>query len=82
MLAIHERLAELFTLSRQRRLTASEEAEQQQCLHVNASYCWEMSRLHNESLLADLTGDTEWQQELSEQMLELRDMGRLPKRRK
>ncbi|CAH1054113.1 hypothetical protein PAECIP111894_00258 [Paenibacillus pseudetheri] len=45
MLPVHERLAELFTLSRLRQLTASEETEQQQCLQVNATYCWEMARL-------------------------------------
>lgn len=82
MLPVHERLAELFTLSRLRQLTASEEMEQQQCLQVNATYCWEIARLQNEILLAEQTTDTQWHQEICAQMFELRITGRLPKRPK
>lgn len=81
MLPVHERLAELFTLSRRRRLTASEEAEQQQCLQVNATYCWEMCRLQNEAQLAELTNDTVWNQDITAQMFELRVTGKVAKRR-
>jgi hypothetical protein len=82
MLPVHERLAELFTLSRQRQLTPAEEAEQQQCLQVNAIYCWEMARLNNEALLAAHTDDAEWQQDIGARMFELRVTGTVPKRRK
>jgi hypothetical protein len=80
MLPVHERLAELYILSRRRRLTASEETEQQQCLQVNAVYCWEMSRLQNEAFLADQTADEQWHQDICAQMFELRMTGKVPKR--
>ncbi|GGF72567.1 hypothetical protein GCM10010912_17160 [Paenibacillus albidus] len=82
MLPVHERLAELFIISGKRALTPAEEAEQQQCLQVNARYCWEMARLKNEALLAGLTGDAGWDQEIAAQMFELRTTGRVSKRRK
>lgn len=82
MLTVHERLAELFILSRQRRLTTTEEAEQQQCLQVNAMYYWELARLNNEALLAASTEDAEWQQDIGAQLFELRVTGRVPRRRK
>lgn len=81
MLAVHERLAELYTFSLKRQLTAAERDEQQHCLHINAVYCWEMARLNNEALLAAGTQDPEWQQEISAQLLEVRVTGRAGKRR-
>lgn len=80
MLPVHERLAELFTLSRRRQLTASEEVEQQQCLQVNAVYCWEMARLHNEAHLAEQSDDSAWNQDIIAQMFELRLTGKVAKR--
>lgn len=81
MLPVHQRLAELYTLSRRRQLTASEEVEQQQCLQVNATYCWEMSRLQNVAHLAALTDDAVWNQDITAQMFELRVTGKVAKRR-
>ncbi|AIQ57419.1 DUF7667 family protein [Paenibacillus borealis] len=80
MLAVHQRLAELYTLSLKRPLAAAERDEQQHCLHVNAVYCWEMARLNNEAMLAAHTEDSAWQQEISAQMLEVRVTGRAGKR--
>ncbi|WP_379132923.1 hypothetical protein [Paenibacillus sp. sgz500958] len=80
MLPVHERLAELYTLSRQRKLDLVEAAEMQQCLQVNAKYCWEMSCLNNEALLAMATGDKEWQQSISYAITELRLTGKRAKR--
>lgn len=82
MLSIHQRLAELYLLSRQRPLTSDEETEQQHCLQANAAYCWEMARLNNEAKLAADTEDAQWQQEISAQMYEVRVTGKAGKRRK
>ncbi|OBZ11986.1 hypothetical protein A8L34_16870 [Bacillus sp. FJAT-27264] len=82
MLPIHGRLAELYSLSCQRKLTESEEMEQQHCLQANAVYCWEMARLNNEAMLAARTQDIGWQQNIGAQMVELRTSGRISKRRK
>lgn len=82
MLPVHERLAELYTLSRKRELTASEETEQQQCLQVNATYCFEMARLQNQMELAEQTTDTQWHQDICAQMFELRITGKVSKRHK
>ncbi|MEK4063731.1 MULTISPECIES: DUF7667 family protein [Paenibacillus] len=81
MLPVHQRLAELYTASCRRPLTAAEEAEQRHCLQVNTMYCWEMARLTNEAVLAAHTEDTEWQQEISAQMFEVRISGKVGKRR-
>jgi len=82
MLPAHERLAELYSLSCRRKLDLVEAAEMQQCLQLNARYCWEMSCLNNEALLAIATGDDEWQQDISAAMLELRLTGKRAKRPK
>ncbi|MEK4854538.1 hypothetical protein NST04_32190 [Paenibacillus sp. FSL H7-0756] len=80
MLAVHQRLAELYTLSLKRPLAPAEQDELQHCLHVNTVYCWEMARLHIEALLAADTHDTGWQQEISAQLLEVRVSGKPGKR--
>ncbi|WP_150267313.1 DUF7667 family protein [Paenibacillus tepidiphilus] len=82
MLAVHQRLAELYMLSMARPLTKDEKTEQKHCLQANALYCWEMARLNNESLLAADTQDLAWQQEIVAQMAELRTKGKVGKRRK
>lgn len=82
MLAVHQRLAELYTISRGRPLTDTEQTELQQCLQLNAKYCWEMACLNNEAQLAVDTGDSQWQEEISSRMYEMRVTGRVNKRRK
>ncbi|QSF47687.1 hypothetical protein JRJ22_08450 [Paenibacillus tianjinensis] len=79
MLPVHQRLAELYTISRRRPLSAAELTEQQHCLHANAVYCWEMGRLNNEALLAAQTEDTAWQQVISAQLYEVRMNGKAGK---
>ncbi|WP_410512031.1 hypothetical protein PaeBR_18600 [Paenibacillus sp. BR2-3] len=81
MLPVHERLAELYTLSCRRQLTLSEAAELQQCLQVNARYCWEMACLNNEAMLALTIDDAAWQQDISNLMYELRLTGKHAKRK-
>ncbi|WP_340022377.1 hypothetical protein MHI24_25610 [Paenibacillus sp. FSL K6-1096] len=82
MLAVHQRLAELYTLSLKRPLAAAEQDELQYCLHVNTVYCWEMARLHMEGLLAADTQDEVWQQEISAQLLEVRVSGKPGRKRR
>lgn len=82
MLLIHQRLAELYTISRMRPLTPAELTEQQHCLHANSVYCWELSRLNMEEQLAAQTGDTAWQQEIHSQLAEVRTNGKAARRRK
>lgn len=80
MLAVHQRLAELYTLNMKRPLAPAEQDELQYCLHVNTVYCWEMARLHMEGLLAADTQDEAWQQEISAQLLEVRVSGKTGKK--
>jgi len=81
MLPVHERLAELYNLSCHRHLTAPETIELQQCLKVNARYCWDVSCLNNIALLAAATGDTMWQQEVETSLTYLRLTGKTVKRK-
>ncbi|WP_405109783.1 hypothetical protein MHH28_32000 [Paenibacillus sp. FSL K6-1217] len=81
MLAVHQRLAELYTLSLKHPLAPAEQDELQHCLHINTVYCWEMARLNIEALLAMDTQDTRWQQEISAQLLEVRVNGKSGKKR-
>ncbi|UQZ35870.1 hypothetical protein C2I18_21445 [Paenibacillus sp. PK3_47] len=80
MLAVHQRLAELYIISCGRPLTGAEETELRQCLQVNAKYCWEMACLNNQAQLALDTDDTLWQEEIGARMQEMRITGRVSKR--
>ncbi|KUP26350.1 hypothetical protein [Paenibacillus sp. DMB5] len=82
MLLIHQRLAELYTISRMRPLTPAELTEQEHCLHANSVYCWEISRLNMEGQLAARTGDALWQEEIQAQLLEVQCSGKAARRRK
>ncbi|AIQ46180.1 hypothetical protein R70723_10005 [Paenibacillus sp. FSL R7-0273] len=81
MLLIHQRLAELYTISRTRPLTQPELTEQEHCLHANTVYCWEMGRLHMEEQLAAQTSDVPWQQDIAAQLQKVRSTGKAPRRR-
>lgn len=80
MLPIHERLAELYTMSCKRPLTPAEDTELQHCLQANAKYCWDMARLNNAALLAATINDPVWLKDINTLMNELRLTGRLAKR--
>ncbi|WP_028563075.1 DUF7667 family protein [Paenibacillus pinihumi] len=71
ILPIHERLAELWTLKSTRELTDQERMDMEHCMAVNASYCRELAHLRNISLLASMTGDSEWQHEICSQIEKL-----------
>jgi len=76
----HRRMAELWTIGRKRELTQEERTELDQCLAVNAKLCWEMAALENWSLMASLTGDTEWQYDICRQIESLPYQARRPDR--
>jgi hypothetical protein len=71
ILAIHERIAELWTQQRKRKLTADEVQEMITCLDANASHCFRLAKLENLSLLASMTNDSEWQHEICRRIEEL-----------
>ncbi|WP_426446637.1 DUF7667 family protein [Paenibacillus sp. S-38] len=77
MLAVHWRLAELWTLQKARELTEDEQSEVTACLHYNAIYARKLAGLYNLSLAASLTGDTDWQHEICAQIDKLESQGDL-----
>lgn len=64
ILPIHERLAELWTKKSRHSLTDEEEMDMEHCLKVNAEYCRQLANLYNQSLLASMTGDVDWQHDI------------------
>ena len=75
MLSVHWKLAELWTLHRERGLNEREQAELSACLHYNAVYARKLARLYNLSLLASMTGDTDWQHEICQDIERLEQQG-------
>jgi len=72
--AVEQRLAELWTISKQRDLTEKEMYEIGQCLEWLANDVWKRIKLENLSLLASMTNDTDWQLEVCRRIDEL-DIG-------
>jgi hypothetical protein len=64
MWVVHQRLAELWLLQKQRELTKKEQEEVVHCMDANMHKAWKLSKLKNMSLMASMTNDTEWQHEL------------------
>ncbi|MGG1514369.1 hypothetical protein ABE504_03080 [Paenibacillus oryzisoli] len=71
MLAIHQRMAELWTLRRGRELTQAEHDELMLCMEANATYVWNRLKLENLSLCASMTADYEWLHDICERMEKL-----------
>jgi hypothetical protein len=71
LLLVHWRLAELWTLQRQRGLTKEEESEVTACLHYNAVFARKLAGLYNLSLVASISSDKDWQHEICEQIEKL-----------
>jgi hypothetical protein len=61
---VHQRIAELWTIQAARKLTELEDQEMTNCMIINANYCWKMAHLENQSLLASMTSDIDWQHEV------------------
>lgn len=64
VMAFHQRLAELWTINKRRQLTPEEMEEVQHCLSENVKYVWRLAYLENQSLLASMTNDVDWQHEI------------------
>ncbi|MEK3814229.1 DUF7667 family protein [Bacillus sp. FSL K6-1284] len=71
MWGVHQRLAELWSLSKQRRLTAEEMSEFRICLDANLNKCWKVAALKNQSLIAHMTKDDDWQHDVCSQLEEV-----------
>ncbi|MEK5235486.1 hypothetical protein NST99_07280 [Paenibacillus sp. FSL L8-0470] len=75
MLPAHVRLAELYHAQP---WTMDQLVELQQCLQVNARYCWDTLKLRQLANMAAGTQDTEWLNELRIREEALRLTGRAP----
>jgi hypothetical protein len=64
MLPVHQRMAELWTEQKKRQLTFSEMDEMIMCMDVNVTYNRKLASLYNLSLMASMTDDWDWQQEV------------------
>ncbi|XID92423.1 hypothetical protein ACF3MZ_28835 [Paenibacillaceae bacterium WGS1546] len=76
MLPVYERMAELRVVQRRRPLLEAERRELEQCLDLNADYCYRLGLLYNLSLVASMSEDDEWQHEICSEIERLG--GRLP----
>lgn len=61
---IHQRMAELWSESKNRVLSDQEEMEMLHCLKANTELCYKLAHLKNLSLIASTIGDTAWQHEI------------------
>ncbi|MCG7385129.1 hypothetical protein [Paenibacillus sp. ACRRY] len=77
MFPYHARMAELWSINKKRPLSESELIELEHCMALNAKHCWTLARLQNESLLASMTEDTEWQHETCARLEELQITGKV-----
>jgi hypothetical protein len=68
MLAVHQRMAELWTLRKSRELTKAEQDELLICLEANTNYVWNRIKLENLSLQASLTHDYDWLHQICERI--------------
>lgn len=64
MSPVYERMAEIWMIQRKRKLLKEEEIEMIHCMNANANYFFDKAKIHNLSLVASMTGDTEWQHAL------------------
>ncbi|WP_274365324.1 DUF7667 family protein [Paenibacillus thermotolerans] len=72
ILAIHQRMAELWTIQkRQRELSKQELDEMAILMDANANHFWKLITLENLSKLASDTHDVDWQYELYYRIEEL-----------
>ncbi|MNI13912.1 hypothetical protein D3C73_671590 [compost metagenome] len=74
MLALHQRMAELWTLRKARELSKAEQDELLLCLEANMNYVWNRLKLENLSLLASLTHDYDWLHQICERIEKMEPM--------
>jgi hypothetical protein len=77
MLAVHQRLAEIFHENLKGALTEELAIELQRCLHENAKYCWDYNTLNNQLVQARATHDTSWEVDILVKMDWLRRSGKI-----
>lgn len=72
MWGVHQRLAELRNIEKNHRaLTEEEKTELNICLDANLNLCRKVADLKNQSLLATMTKDNDWQFEICSQLEEI-----------
>lgn len=64
MMSFHQRMAELWIIRKNRKLTQEEQTELNLCLEANANHVWNWIKLRNLSFFASLTHDHEWQHDI------------------
>lgn len=69
---MHQRMAELWTIRRQRKLSWAEWEELYICLEANMNLAWKQALLENFSLMASMTEDIEWQHEVCARIEKIR----------
>lgn len=77
--ALSQRIAELWTLQKGRKLTDPETTEFAHCMNAFTKHWWELAYLKNLSLMASMTNDVPWQHEVC---LEMDDLQQGIKRKK
>jgi hypothetical protein len=77
MFPYHARMAELWSANKKRPLSEDELIELDQCMALNAKHCWHLARLQNESLMASMTDDVEWQHVTCARLEELQHTGKV-----
>lgn len=68
VLPAHERLAELYMISRSRFLSDEEDDEMWMCLKMNAAIMREIGFIQSESNMAHTLDDVEWQHKIRERI--------------
>lgn len=71
MWVVHQRLAELWSVSKQRELTLAEMDEISHCLDANLKRAWDVAKLKNLSLVAYMVNDTDWQHSICKKLEKL-----------
>ncbi|MFD2612639.1 DUF7667 family protein [Paenibacillus gansuensis] len=64
MHGFHQRLAELWTVRKEREWSKEEQREFDLCLDANSNYAWKLIQLENLSLMASMTRDFDWLHEI------------------
>lgn len=77
MLAVHQRLAEIFYENLKGALTEDLAIELQHCLYENSKYCWDYNTLNNQLVQARATKDVKWEAEITARMDWLRRTGKV-----
>ncbi|PTM58344.1 DUF7667 family protein [Desmospora activa] len=71
MWAVHQRMAELWTIQQRQGLSPEQITEMAHCLKVNVQRAWRIAFLMECSYLAHTTNDVEWQFEICAELEKL-----------